>query len=113
MSEIQFTTIVGPDGVIRPPEGMELPQGAMEVSLRPIADANSSFEVSGRELATRRGLNWDTLSDDVRAILIADIQFEERGLRPPRPAPGACKGMIQYMAPDFDAPLEEMKEYME
>jgi antitoxin (DNA-binding transcriptional repressor) of toxin-antitoxin stability system len=30
-----------------------------------------------------------------------------------RPGPGLCKGMITYMAPDFDAPLEDMKEYME
>lgn len=33
--------------------------------------------------------------------------------RSPRPGPGLCKGMITYMAPDFDAPLEDMKEYME
>jgi antitoxin (DNA-binding transcriptional repressor) of toxin-antitoxin stability system len=33
--------------------------------------------------------------------------------KPPRPGPGACRGMIAYMAPDFDAPLEELKEYME
>jgi antitoxin (DNA-binding transcriptional repressor) of toxin-antitoxin stability system len=32
--------------------------------------------------------------------------------RPPRPAPGLCKGMITYMAPDFDAPLEDLKDYM-
>jgi prevent-host-death family protein len=32
------------------------------------------------------------------------------GLRPP---PGLGKGMITYIAPDFDAPLEDMKEYME
>jgi antitoxin (DNA-binding transcriptional repressor) of toxin-antitoxin stability system len=31
----------------------------------------------------------------------------------PRPGPGLCKGMITYMAPDFDAPLDDMKEYME
>jgi antitoxin (DNA-binding transcriptional repressor) of toxin-antitoxin stability system len=31
----------------------------------------------------------------------------------PRPGPGLCKGEITYMAPDFDAPLEDMKEYME
>jgi antitoxin (DNA-binding transcriptional repressor) of toxin-antitoxin stability system len=31
----------------------------------------------------------------------------------PRPGPGLCKGMITYMAPDFDDPLEDMKEYME
>jgi antitoxin (DNA-binding transcriptional repressor) of toxin-antitoxin stability system len=30
-----------------------------------------------------------------------------------RPPPGLCKGMITYIAPDFDAPLEDMKEYME
>jgi antitoxin (DNA-binding transcriptional repressor) of toxin-antitoxin stability system len=29
-----------------------------------------------------------------------------------RPGPGLCKGMITYMAPDFDAPLEDMQEYM-
>jgi antitoxin (DNA-binding transcriptional repressor) of toxin-antitoxin stability system len=31
----------------------------------------------------------------------------------PRPGPGLCRGAIVYMAPDFDAPLEDMKEYME
>jgi prevent-host-death family protein len=30
-----------------------------------------------------------------------------------RPGPGLCKDMISYIAPDFDAPLEDMKEYME
>lgn len=30
-----------------------------------------------------------------------------------RPGPGLCKGMIAYMAPDFDAQLEDMKEYMQ
>ena len=31
----------------------------------------------------------------------------------PRPAPGLGKGMITFIAPDFDAPLECMKEYLE
>ena len=31
----------------------------------------------------------------------------------PRPGPGLGKGMITFIAPDFDAPLEDMKEYME
>lgn len=31
----------------------------------------------------------------------------------PRPAPGWARDMITYIAPDFDAPLEDMKEYME
>ena len=30
-----------------------------------------------------------------------------------RPPPGLGKGTILYMAPDFDAPLEEFKEYTE
>ena len=30
-----------------------------------------------------------------------------------RPGPGLGRGMILFIAPDFDAPLEEMKEYME
>ncbi len=30
-----------------------------------------------------------------------------------RPGPGLLRGAILYMAPDFDAPLEDMKEYME
>lgn len=33
--------------------------------------------------------------------------------KPPRPGPGLCKGMITHIAPDFDAPLEGLKEYME
>ena len=32
--------------------------------------------------------------------------------REPRQA-GSAKGSIHWMAPDFDAPLEEFKEYME
>jgi hypothetical protein len=31
---------------------------------------------------------------------------------PPR-QPGTLKGTVLYMAPDFDAPLEDFKEYME
>ena len=33
--------------------------------------------------------------------------------RPARPAPGLGKGSILYMAPDFDDPLDEFKEYVE
>jgi antitoxin (DNA-binding transcriptional repressor) of toxin-antitoxin stability system len=33
--------------------------------------------------------------------------------RKQRPGPGLGKGMITFIAPDFDAPLEDMKEYME
>jgi prevent-host-death family protein len=33
--------------------------------------------------------------------------------KPPRPGPGLCKWMISDMAPDFDAPLEDMKACIE
>ena len=32
--------------------------------------------------------------------------------RPPR-RPGTLRGTVLYMAPDFDAPLEDFKDYME
>ena len=41
------------------------------------------------------------------------LAHEDRGTVRPLPGPGAFKGSILYMAPDFDAPLEDMKEYME
>jgi antitoxin (DNA-binding transcriptional repressor) of toxin-antitoxin stability system len=46
--------------------------------------------------------------------VVAKLVSERAPLaQPARPGPGLCKGMITYMAPDFDAPLEDMKEYME
>ena len=41
------------------------------------------------------------------------VSQQREPAKPSRPGPGLCKGMITYMAPDFDAPLEDMKEYME
>jgi antitoxin (DNA-binding transcriptional repressor) of toxin-antitoxin stability system len=52
-------------------------------------------------------------------LIITDNQqpvaklIAERGPLPPRPAPGLGKGSILYMAPDFDEPLDEFKEYVE
>lgn len=43
---------------------------------------------------------------------VAKLVGERRPLRQ-RPGPGLLKGSILYMAPDFDAPLEDLKEYME
>jgi hypothetical protein len=42
----------------------------------------------------------------VVAKLVVDAEA-----KPPRPAPGFGKGSILYMAPDFDAPLEEFEDY--
>lgn len=47
------------------------------------------------------------------AKLVVESPSSPPGPKPSRPGPGLCKGMITYMAPDFDAPLEDMKEYME
>jgi antitoxin (DNA-binding transcriptional repressor) of toxin-antitoxin stability system len=44
------------------------------------------------------------------ARLVSEPVKPKPGLRPP---PGLGKGMISFIAPDFDAPLEDMKEYME
>jgi len=32
---------------------------------------------------------------------------------PSRRRPGTLRGTVKYMAPDFDAPLDDFKEYME
>ncbi len=36
----------------------------------------------------------------------------ENSPKTPRPPPGFGKDSILYIAPDFDAPLDEFKEYM-
>jgi len=43
---------------------------------------------------------------------IARLVGEPPRVRKPR-KPGSAKGKILYMADDFDAPLEDFKEYME
>jgi antitoxin (DNA-binding transcriptional repressor) of toxin-antitoxin stability system len=49
-----------------------------------------------------------TKNQQVVAKLVAETTSKQ-----PRPAPGFGKGSVLYMAPDFDAPMEEFKEYME
>jgi antitoxin (DNA-binding transcriptional repressor) of toxin-antitoxin stability system len=41
------------------------------------------------------------------------VSEQSLAARPSRPGPGVCKGEIVYMAQDFDAPLDDLKEYME
>ncbi len=40
------------------------------------------------------------------------VSAADRLQHPPR-RPGTLRGTVLYMAPDFDAPLEDFKEYME
>ncbi len=42
---------------------------------------------------------------------LASVAVVPREKRQPRQS-GTMKGSVLYMAPDFDAPLEEFKEYM-
>ena len=44
---------------------------------------------------------------------VAKLVSEPAKVMKQRPAPGMFPGSIIYMAPDFDAPLDEFKEYME
>ena len=44
---------------------------------------------------------------------VAKLVSEPAPVLKHRPAPGLGRGSIVYMAPDFDAPLDEFKEYME
>ena len=52
--------------------------------------------------------------DDRRRLLDRLLQDEELSTRKtPARQPGTLKGTVKYMAPDFDAPLDEFREYME
>ena len=39
MKSIQFETVIGTDHVIRPPAGVALPEGVIEVTVRPLQSA--------------------------------------------------------------------------
>jgi prevent-host-death family protein len=43
---------------------------------------------------------------------VARLVPAEQRQRTPR-RPGTLRGTVKYMAPDFDAPLEDFREYME
>jgi hypothetical protein len=113
MKTIQFNAVVGVDQVIRPPAGVALPEGEIEVTVRLRPNPVANVEDRLLELCARRGLSPSNLTDEIRARLFEELACEDRGVPPPRPGEGALKGSIVYMAPDFDAPLEDMKEYME
>ena len=56
-----------------------------------------------------------SLSPDDRRRLLEHLEHDEElssSESPVRQA-GSLKGTVKYMAPDFDAPLDEFKEYME
>ena len=54
------------------------------------------------------------LSPDERRELIERLSHEEANLQKHTVRrPGTLKGTVKYMAPDFGAPLEDFREYME
>jgi uncharacterized protein DUF2281 len=56
-----------------------------------------------------------SLSPDDRRRLIERLENDEE-LSTPKTSmrrAGTLKGTVKYMAPDFDAPLDDFKEYME
>lgn len=60
--------------------------------------------------AAVRGEEVVVTKDNQPAAMIVPVP--PQGDRP-RPVLGSAKGKILYMAEDFDAPLEDFKEYME
>jgi hypothetical protein len=54
------------------------------------------------------------LTPDERRELIDRLAHEEQNSQEHTVRrPGTLKGTVKYMAPDFDAPLEDFREYME
>jgi antitoxin (DNA-binding transcriptional repressor) of toxin-antitoxin stability system len=79
-----------PDAQARLPELLAVAERGEEVEIR--TEAGRSFRLTVQALVPSNG--------------VSDSAW------PGFPAAGSCKGMI-WMADDFDAPLEELREYME
>lgn len=79
-----------PDAQARLPELLAVAERGEEVEIR--TEAGSIFRLTVQAPAPSHG--------------VSDPAW------PGYPAAGSCKGMI-WMADDFDAPLEELRKYME
>lgn len=51
------------------------------------------------------------LLNDLEALKLIEIETKDKAPKPKRRF-GAMKGFVTYMADDFDAPLEDFKDYM-
>jgi hypothetical protein len=78
MKPIQFNAVVGADQVIRPPAGVALPQGEIEVVVRPRPNLMARSEDRLRQVCTQRGVDWDKLTEEERECLIDDLVHEDR-----------------------------------
>jgi hypothetical protein len=56
-----------------------------------------------------------SLTPDDRRRLLERLEQDKGSLRPETPVrrAGTLNGTVKYMAPDFDAPLDDFKEDME
>ena len=56
-----------------------------------------------------------SLTPDDRRRLLERLEQDEKLSSPGKAVrrAGSLKGTVKYMAPDFDAPLDDFKEYME
>jgi hypothetical protein len=78
MKTVQFNAVVGADQVIRPPTGVILPEGEIEVVVRPRPNRMARSEDRLRQVCAQRGLDWDKLTEDERERLIDDLMHEDR-----------------------------------
>jgi hypothetical protein len=51
-------------------------------------------------------------TEEAVEVLVTFTQNQSIADKPKQPVFGYSKGLVRYMAPDFDAPLDELKEYM-
>ena len=51
------------------------------------------------------------LLEDLASLNLIKVQKIEKSQRKPREF-GSMKGLVKYIADDFDAPLEDFKDYM-
>ena len=66
-----------------------------------------------KDLIRRMAPGEEVIITDNQQPVARLISQPATATKSPRPGQGLCKGMITYIAPDFDAPLEDMREYME
>ena len=77
-----------------------------------IAIQQAQTQLSQLVQAARLGEEIVLMENDRPVARLVSIEEPEPKSRP-RPRFGSGKGLILYMAPDFDEPLEDFKEYMD
>jgi glucan biosynthesis protein len=51
-------------------------------------------------------------TEETMEVLVTFTKVKQAQNVPKQPVFGYSKGIVSYMSPDFDEPLEELKEYM-